>query len=50
MLGEALAKVAPVTIAVALVFSVLTHFWAYGVDDQTIPSELGGQLAYPFRH
>jgi hypothetical protein len=32
------------------VFSVLTHFWAYGVDDQTIPSELGGQLAYPFRH
>jgi hypothetical protein len=22
----------------------------YGVDDQTIPSELGGQLAYPFRH
>jgi hypothetical protein len=50
MLGEELAKVAPVTIALALVFSVLTHFWAYGVDDQTIPSEPGGQLAYQFRH
>jgi sterol desaturase/sphingolipid hydroxylase (fatty acid hydroxylase superfamily) len=23
---------------------------AYGVDDATIPSEIGGQLAYPFRH
>src|SRR3979411_1744420 len=22
----------------------------YGVDDQTFPSEIGGQLAYPFRH
>jgi hypothetical protein len=22
---------------------------AYGVDDATIPSEIGGQLAYPFR-
>jgi hypothetical protein len=21
----------------------------YGVDDQVIPSEIGGQLAYPFR-
>jgi hypothetical protein len=21
----------------------------YGVHDQTIPSEIGGQLAYPFR-
>ena len=23
---------------------------AYGVDDQEIPTEIGGQLAYPFRH
>jgi hypothetical protein len=22
----------------------------YGADDPTIPSEIGGQLAYPFRH
>jgi hypothetical protein len=22
----------------------------YGVDDQEIPAEIGGQLAYPFRH
>jgi sterol desaturase/sphingolipid hydroxylase (fatty acid hydroxylase superfamily) len=22
----------------------------YGVDDQAIPTEIGGQLAYPFRH
>jgi hypothetical protein len=22
----------------------------YGVDDQAFPSEIGGQLAYPFRH
>jgi hypothetical protein len=21
----------------------------YGVDDQVIPTEIGGQLAYPFR-
>ena len=50
MFGQTIAKVVPITIVLALVFSVLTHFWAYGVDDQTIPSELGGQLAYPFRH
>ena len=23
---------------------------AYGVDDQQVPTEIGGQLAYPFRH
>src|SRR4051794_16947738 len=28
MLGQTLAKVVPVTIALALLFSVLTHFWA----------------------
>src|SRR5207245_2367296 len=28
MLGQTLAKVVPVTIALALVFSVLAHFWA----------------------
>jgi sterol desaturase/sphingolipid hydroxylase (fatty acid hydroxylase superfamily) len=28
MLGETVAKVVPVTIGLALVFSVLTHFWA----------------------
>src|SRR5881398_1152336 len=28
MLGQTIAKVVPVTIALALVFSVLTHFWA----------------------
>src|ERR1700693_5642858 len=28
MLGETIAKVVPITIALALVFSVLTHFWA----------------------
>src|SRR5258706_3776105 len=28
MLGQTIAKVVPVTIVVALVFSVLTHFWA----------------------
>jgi hypothetical protein len=22
---------------------------AYGIDDQAFPSEIGGQLAYPFR-
>jgi hypothetical protein len=22
----------------------------YGVDDQQFPAEIGGQLAYPFRH
>jgi hypothetical protein len=22
----------------------------YGVDDQSVPTEIGGQLAYPFRH
>jgi hypothetical protein len=22
----------------------------YGVDDQAMPAEIGGQLAYPFRH
>ena len=28
MLGQTIAKVVPVTIALALIFSVLTHFWA----------------------
>ena len=28
MLGQTIAKVVPITIALALVFSVLTHFWA----------------------
>ena len=28
MLGQTIAKVVPVTIGLALVFSVLTHFWA----------------------
>src|SRR5260370_17380126 len=28
MLGETIAKVVPITIMLALVFSVLTHFWA----------------------
>jgi hypothetical protein len=28
MLGQTIAKVIPITIALALVFSVLTHFWA----------------------
>src|SRR5258708_22518603 len=28
MLGETIAKVVPITIVLALVFSVLTHFWA----------------------
>ena len=28
MLGQTLAKVLPVTLALALVFSVLSHFWA----------------------
>jgi len=28
MLGQTVAKVVPVTIALALVFSVLAHFWA----------------------
>jgi hypothetical protein len=26
------------------------NYGAEGVDGQTIPSEIGGQLAYPFRH
>ena len=28
MLGQTMAKVLPVTIALALLFSVLAHFWA----------------------
>ena len=28
MLGQTMAKVVPVTIALALLFSVLAHFWA----------------------
>ena len=28
MLGQTIAKVVPITIFLALVFSVLTHFWA----------------------
>src|SRR3981189_1226792 len=28
MLGQTIAKVVPITIVLALVFSVLTHFWA----------------------
>jgi len=28
MFGQTIVKVVPVTIALALVFSVLTHFWA----------------------
>ena len=28
MLGQTLAKVLPVTLALALLFSVLSHFWA----------------------
>ena len=28
MLGQTIAKVVPITVALALVFSVLTHFWA----------------------
>ena len=28
MLGQALAQVVPATIVLALVFTVLTHFWA----------------------
>src|SRR5215212_8530138 len=28
MFGQTIAKVVPITIALALVFSVLTHFWA----------------------
>src|ERR1700681_4599927 len=28
MLGQTIAKVVPVTVVLALVFSVLTHFWA----------------------
>src|SRR5216684_5810272 len=28
MLGQTIAKVVPVTVALALVFSVLSHFWA----------------------
>ena len=28
MLGQTIEKVVPVTIALALVFSVLSHFWA----------------------
>ena len=28
MLGQTIAKVVPITIGLALMFSVLTHFWA----------------------
>ncbi len=28
MLGQTMAKVAPITIALAVVFTVLSHFWA----------------------
>src|SRR4030081_3302552 len=28
MLGQTIAKVVPITIVLALIFSVLTHFWA----------------------
>ena len=28
MLGQTIAKVVPITIVLAVVFSVLTHFWA----------------------
>ena len=28
MFGQTIAKVVPITIVLALVFSVLTHFWA----------------------
>src|ERR1700746_1698054 len=31
MLGQTIAKVVPITIVLALVFSVLTHFWACNV-------------------
>ena len=39
MLGQTMAKVVPVTLALALIFSVLAHFWA------AIPASRGGASA-----
>jgi len=39
MFGQTIVKVVPVTIALALVFTVLTHFWA------CIPERPGGASA-----
>ena len=36
MFGQTIAKVVPITIVLALVFSVLTHFWACNPGDAVV--------------
>ena len=48
MLGQTIAKVVPITIVLALVFSVLTHFWACnpgtpgGASVNSLPTSVTG--------